>query len=1116
MKNIKKAISVFLAVIMLLSTFSVSYSVFAQEITENETTDEEPEDFDELPEVLYEDASLRTEYSKTYILSDGSFRTKFFSYKVHTLNDDGTYTETSSGDSSSGRRRVRQIPVSGIGVNGTYVSSASQSSNFSDESFILLGSGNIGLIETSSFSDGYSEGYRISSAILTLSAQTEDVNAVVYAYDINEAFDVNNVTYSSKPSYSASPVDYSGVSEEGTISLDITQQLSEGSYGIALVSSDDISVEKQSMSGAVSVTYTITSGLNEEQEYAVFDIGSAGTAYVNKLTGNLVMTRDGISTGDGEHGFDLTSTYNSTIANNEISSWQTSATSGFASYSLFYDENGTCHYLAVSKENENDEYYSFTEENEFGFEKIKATAFKTITITVLVHTFSFEVPVAFEVVADEGKKIYQFDSSGIKSIQESEDNEDNENNTWKTVLCRTDNDDNTSDLIDGDGNKIHTNTTSSCITRTQILKDNTTGDAEIEYKDSEGNISSVEINDSVIATYTYDDNNRVTSVTNSKGYGLSFTYDGESKRIASVQEYKGASAGKKITYSRTFDTCTERTEGADGVFGNDDDLFTTYTFDNNCSLICAQNKAGGEELNSVSYKYENDIVSSAAFGGKISDNYLKNHNIESLANWTSIAKDDPDCQYTVAYSTEAQYVGEGSVKVTATDFTDNGLAGVYQAFNVNDSSLIRKGENYVVSGFIRTDGITRDNDTLSSRNYGAVIMLRIHYDDGTEAKRTYTESVRNTGEKWERVFASVKIPNNCDRLGVYLMIKNGTGTAYFDAVQLEKGTAPGEYNLLENNSFDYTENTTSNTGNTWVRSALTSTDAISDGKFRINASVTANKYFRQEINLVNASQSDKYILSAKVKASSASPTKSTFAMRARFYYADGTEKYITTKFSSYNDGVQFLQSGFDLSTTQTDAVPVKIRVSFLYYKNVNCAEVETMSLVRASDVYLFDNSEDDDIEDAGSYTYNENGDVLTYTDEEGNITTYTYDDSGELTEVETKDSDDNVIYSATYSNGNLISETENGVTTSYTYNENGDILTCTDGEGNITTYTYDDNGELTEVETKDGDDNVIYNATYSNGNLISETENGDTTSYTYDDNGNVSSVSKDGKTIGYL
>jgi len=95
-------------------------------------------------------------------------------------------------------------------------------------------------------------------------------------------------------------------------------------------------------------------------------------------------------------------------------------------------------------------------------------------------------------------------------------------------------------------------------------------------------------------------------------------------------------------------------------------------------------------------------------------------------------------------------------------------------------------------------------------------------------------------------------------------------------------------------------------------------------------------------------------------------------------------------------------------------------------------------------------------------TYDSSGNLLSATDQLGDTTSYSYNS---LNEVQTKTSPVGETTSYTYdSNGNLLSVTDPlGGTTSYTYGDTahpGDITSVTDPDGNVTAYTYDTRGDL--------------------------------------------------------
>jgi YD repeat-containing protein len=178
--------------------------------------------------------------------------------------------------------------------------------------------------------------------------------------------------------------------------------------------------------------------------------------------------------------------------------------------------------------------------------------------------------------------------------------------------------------------------------------------------------------------------------------------------------------------------------------------------------------------------------------------------------------------------------------------------------------------------------------------------------------------------------------------------------------------------------------------------------------------------------------------------------------------------------------------------------------------------------------------------------------VLTATDPDNNVTTLTYDSSGDIATIKNT-LNQTTSYTSYDANGRLLSMTDpNGLTTTFTYDKRGRPLTRTvgteettfayDSVGNLAkqtfpdssylTYTYDAAhrltglsdvagdtitnvydaaSNLTQVQVHDPSNNLkrVHSYAYDSANrLSSETGaySGETTSYTHDYQGNVLSV----------
>jgi YD repeat-containing protein len=162
-------------------------------------------------------------------------------------------------------------------------------------------------------------------------------------------------------------------------------------------------------------------------------------------------------------------------------------------------------------------------------------------------------------------------------------------------------------------------------------------------------------------------------------------------------------------------------------------------------------------------------------------------------------------------------------------------------------------------------------------------------------------------------------------------------------------------------------------------------------------------------------------------------------------------------------------------------------------------------------------------------TYNSYGLVVTSTDGDGNVTTYTYDNLGRETGSTTVNAKGTgtVAFADVYdADGNLLAMTDSSGTTSYTYNalnqqvseqvpggmtntytyaNVGNMLTAHDGAtGHTTIYTYDAGDRVATV--KDFQGNVTQFSYDKDGNRTQETlPSGDVQTMTYDASDNLTS-----------
>ena len=200
------------------------------------------------------------------------------------------------------------------------------------------------------------------------------------------------------------------------------------------------------------------------------------------------------------------------------------------------------------------------------------------------------------------------------------------------------------------------------------------------------------------------------------------------------------------------------------------------------------------------------------------------------------------------------------------------------------------------------------------------------------------------------------------------------------------------------------------------------------------------------------------------------------------------------------------------------------------YPNQYNAEDDNLNLSAETPVDTYANQNVGD-----RYTYNDDGNILTYTNQFGDITTNTYDSEGNLAST-TKP--DGTVFTFD-KDGKTKKETYvNGLVRDFTHTSNQTVIA---GSNGITlTYNLNAFGEVAEYKLQNGENNKNYSYTYdSNGNIITISLNGSlqqtftynssnelvrvddaaankTITYEYDYVGNITSVKTYAYTTGSL
>ncbi len=352
-----------------------------------------------------------------------------------------------------------------------------------------------------------------------------------------------------------------------------------------------------------------------------------------------------------------------------------------------------------------------------------------------------------------------------------------------------------------------------------------------------------------------------------------------------------------------------------------------------------------------------------------------------------------------------------------------------------------------------------------------------------------------------------------------MVIRNATGVAYFDDVQLEEGNETNNVNLVENSDLTQVSSSNKRLPNKWSHLNLDLSDKCDgiqaetkDDKgypFTIYGDTSLNKYLTQSIP-VGGTENDTYFVSALACADSCCDTNSNigFDICIKVLYTDGT--YVWKRKVDFNRRITDWQYGaetFDLSDgTSTNKTPKSVGIYLRYWNQVNSAQFKNIQLLKCnSKTYTYDsngNRINSSKSTSQKTTNTYNGSNLTKSvDANGYITTYAYDGYHNIT---SQTSQNGVINKNTYNTQGLVSNSKIANNMALTSENKYSSADTTNG--------ISENAYLTETIDNDGN-SIKYNHNTLNGKLnYIENAQGIKTNYTYNSNGRMNSISTDGTT----
>ena len=901
----------------------------------------------------------------------------------------------------------------------------------------------------------------------------------VGVHSVTGSWSSSGITWSNKPGYNTKAADFVLLGNRGTYRWNITDivrewyQINENpnnNFGMmfeasvaeespyasneyALFYSSDSSINKPQL----TIEYRNTTGLEDYWDYTSASAGRAGTAYVNNGAGNLVFVRNLMAFGGNRMPVSIDLVYNaSDKGSNNFgvgNGWRTNyhqrvyQPSG-TDYYVWEDADGTRHYFNYSSA---DGFYH--DEDNLDLKLSVSSGIKTIT--------------------DLAGNSSTFDANGrLTKLTNNQQTKSSINITYTTTTGYL-----ISQITDGVGRVYSFVYANGRLSR---LRYKATGTSELHYVNliyTNGNLTKIIDADKDIdgnnyfCTYTYS-NKLLITASDPHGIGLTFDYCNTAangaNRIFKIKEHQKTVVNGVDSYE----------------YGN----YIEFTYSNKWTTLT---DAQGNVQNMLFNIHGNTITVQDDKGAAVVAKYATDESADGQKHQLTLSSDlrSPSVNWFI----NGGFEGTGGYTVSnALNYVvmDSDLSG--KALNVAtqsrttsdvifDSILLESGESCTFSAYIKLSG---GEATLQLYN----ITLQ-------SESMTLTTAYQN---QWVRLSTSyTNNTNEAMRIVPYIHLGTSTGV-YIDCVQLEKTVAPSPLNLLQNSDFAVAK---TNTNYGWTESGLRAGDgranitssvapAMDGNVIRLTGAATLQKRVNQQVNISGA-EGDVLTLAGWGKGyvpknGATHYGQRQFGLQLTFYNNNGivgTGK--TFLFNPNTEGWQYVAGQAVAPGDYTYVV-----VTLLLDYNVNTVYFDGIQLCREG---LGD-----------EYTYNENGDVATVTNAQGQKTNYyyvnrdlslvIYDDGNSLSY--SYDTYKNVLAEKNLyiEDGEIIQYTK-----SYLYDTYGNVKATFATDRGTANITYTDNGNYLQTYKDEKDNLTTYNYNQNTGMLISVTDpSGTETSYGHD------------------
>ena len=627
-----------------------------------------------------------------------------------------------------------------------------------------------------------------------------------------------------------------------------------------------------------------------------------------------------------------------------------------------------------------------------------------------------------------------------------------------------------------------------------------------------------------IVTFSYDTTGHLVSLSYPDGDQTAFGYDA-SGRLTSVANADGSKVGYSY-YDSAYEMInnqisriqaygTDLTAGSYVSFSYNDDNTTTITYEVN----------GGEISELAAFDNYGRIISATDLqdGSATDYSYTSSANTSQANKLASITAKG-GVIHNLLLNSSAEYSDSNFTLTQAAVDTAEAYIG-YKSYQINSTGSISQpaattaDETYTLTAYAKGSGTLTLSDTASGHS------------------QTFTLT-----DQWERYSFTYQTAG----ISQISLSNSGPGLIYVDAIQLESGAVANIYNLMDNTKL------TSAYGYTLTNAA------IANSRINITASASQNRSAVYRVYINAPASQTVFILSAKAIGFTAAQRDSRLlALKAVLGYTDGSSESISSSFNYDCDGLQYLS----LPAAASSANQAKM-ISYIDYTITFEKTIGTMSFYdpqlfidKTGTTYTY--NDDGELisakvngQNQASYGYSAAGELVSATDSLSNNYTYVYasDNTHRLVSAKSGQTgigfilnydakgnntvskyghlnSDSTAFTGKYietstgytADGNYVDEVtgQDGKTTSYSVDAaTGQVSSITDASGNTIYYQYDATTNNITSVTSGVQTTPDVGYSYDNSKRLSAiTHNGFTYSFTYDTFGNVVSIAAADNTL---